>query len=357
MLSENLVVSALYLDVLRRSSAPAWRWPAIQALLKASKYADIVSFGNALHKIGFHEEAACLEDTIHVTHASSLLSSGQIITSACSEYPSRFKLMPLGDVPLALYRHASQGVMDIDALHKPNTTPQIWIAIVGTRSPSPNDIQSALAAVDAIAVSGYGLVSGGANGIDKIASEHARVLGIPVTEILPTGIDWQRMPPDTTSLRLADVGTFNHQFLSVQAPTKGFSTRAALERNTLIYAMASAAIVIHPRYKKGGSWHGASHALRRKICPVMVSCPDIRSRSAVQWGNFTDSIDANRALVSGGALAWEGSSAPDISKLLAWRGLQDRLFTEMSEEEAHFKPIEERIVLASPNTKIRIKVA
>jgi hypothetical protein len=53
--------------------------------------------------------------------------------------------------------------------------------------------------------------------------------------------------------------------LSVCNPEEGFSTAAAMERNALIYAAASRSLVVESRFREGGTWHGATSAMRRRL--------------------------------------------------------------------------------------------
>ena len=43
-----------------------------------------------------------------------------------------------------------------------------------------------------------------------------------------------------------------------------------MERNSLIYAIAEAAIIVHARFKQGGTWHGAIDAQRRRLTQLVV---------------------------------------------------------------------------------------
>jgi predicted Rossmann fold nucleotide-binding protein DprA/Smf involved in DNA uptake len=48
-----------------------------------------------------------------------------------------------------------------------------------------------------------------------------------------------------------------------------------MERNRLVYAMSDRALVVHGRYREGGTWAGATDALRRGLTNVFVrSCPE-----------------------------------------------------------------------------------
>lgn len=73
---------------------------------------------------------------------------------------------------------------------------------------------------------------------------------------------------------------------SCNPPWATFGTAAAMERNQLIYAAADAAVLIQPRYRQGGTWHGAISAHRLRLCQLIV--PDdsgcLASRTLIALG-------------------------------------------------------------------------
>jgi predicted Rossmann fold nucleotide-binding protein DprA/Smf involved in DNA uptake len=81
-----------------------------------------------------------------------------------------------------------------------------------------------------------------------------------VVVVLPHGVEAQALPLATACLAVA-------------APREGFSTGLAMERNALIYAGVELTVVVHARYRAGGSWHGAADALRRRLGRVAVPSP------------------------------------------------------------------------------------
>jgi predicted Rossmann fold nucleotide-binding protein DprA/Smf involved in DNA uptake len=97
----------------------------------------------------------------------------------------------------------------------------------------------------------------------------------PVVEILPYGLGGQASPPPFTTR------------LSVCGPEDLFSAASAMERNALIYAFGQATVVCHARFRVGGTWHGATDALRRRLGPVLVP---------------SDGEPAHRALIALGAI-------------------------------------------------------
>jgi predicted Rossmann fold nucleotide-binding protein DprA/Smf involved in DNA uptake len=103
------------------------------------------------------------------------------------------------------------------------------------------------------------LVSGGAVGADTETAQGALGTGAEgrMTLILPFGINLVRPDPEVC-------------FLSVSEPDAPFSTGQAMERNALIYAYSPLAVVVKARHRTGGTWHGASDALRRRLTRLAV---------------------------------------------------------------------------------------
>ena len=54
-----------------------------------------------------------------------------------------------------------------------------------------------------------------------------------------------------------------------------------MERNALIYAFGRRALVVRPRWRQGGTWHGAVDALRRRLGALGVYGDD-RAASALE---------------------------------------------------------------------------
>jgi len=73
-------------------------------------------------------------------------------------------------------------------------------------------------------------------------------------------------------------------------PAAGFSAGAAMARNKLIYALADVAVVVSSASGTGGTWEGATEAIKAGWVPVLV--------------RDDDSVpDGNRELIRRGAHA------------------------------------------------------
>jgi len=62
------------------------------------------------------------------------------------------------------------------------------IAVVGTRYPSPQAEDLVRDLVKALGEYGYGIITGGARGVDSLAIRYAKAFGVPYIVIKPSGI-------------------------------------------------------------------------------------------------------------------------------------------------------------------------
>jgi predicted Rossmann fold nucleotide-binding protein DprA/Smf involved in DNA uptake len=62
----------------------------------------------------------------------------------------------------------------------------MWIAVVGTRMPSPAAVRLTKDVVRALAMAGFGIVTGGARGIDYYAEHYAELFKAPLKVIRPS---------------------------------------------------------------------------------------------------------------------------------------------------------------------------
>ncbi len=270
---DQLALVALYARGGPVSSPPPRTHADAVALALAASDCDRDGACAVLRKAGFWLEASLLAEPYLWEWAAHKWGAGQVLTLVCPEYPlawrQRLKLCApvvtwcLGALPRAPY-----------------------VGVVGSRSPLRRHAWFADAiAAEAVRL-GYSLVSGGAIGIDSDARRGALKAGGNALSILPYGL----------KCALARKG---EALASVCAPASTFTSRQAMERNALIYALADATVVIQPRFRQGGSWHGAVDALRRNLGRVFVT-PCLSSDSS--------QIQAVDALVALGAELLEDAS-------------------------------------------------
>ncbi|HEY5914724.1 MAG TPA: DNA-processing protein DprA [Verrucomicrobiae bacterium] len=158
------------------------------------------------------------------------------------------------------------------------------------------------------------VISGGARGTDRIAMSASLEAGGRAVGVLADSLDRTVRQPDLRQLLLEG----QLALLTPYAPTAGFSIGAAMGRNKVIYGLAQFAVVVSSEFQTGGTWAGATEALKAGWCPVFV-----RDGAAVPKGN--------RELLKLGAAALPEPELPSIPDLVLWmkehttakRGQQD----------------------------------
>lgn len=236
-------LAALYLRGAPRPADPPRRgWPAIVAALRRERAA--ADPAGVLRKEGMTLAATLLDTPGLLEWAQDAVDAGAVLTAVSPGYPLRW-FEALGDLaPPALWRSGEIAAIE-------------WIGAVGSRAVEA-EVQDYMAGVGARSVAlGRGVVSGGAVGCDTVAEGAALAAGGPVLRLLPHGL----------ALRPADDGAAN---VALAAPSEPFTRALAMERNLLIYAAAEATVVGHARMRQGGTWHGATEALRRKVGRILI---------------------------------------------------------------------------------------
>lgn len=135
---------------------------------------------------------------------------------------------------------------------------------------------------------GFGIVSGGASGIDSLSINHALKLGGHVVAYLPDNIKNRTQDKYYRDLILDGRLTFCSHISPFAKKTRTSFISAAMERNKLIYAQSDATVVVKSDYNKGGTWSGAIEALKHKWSPVFV------------WDNKT--YEGNQRLIEHGGI-------------------------------------------------------
>lgn len=200
----------------------------------------------ALRAAGLWDEAAVLGTDSD--WAARVVQGGQALTVACGAYPRAWRHGLGRTAPPAVWVSGCMG-----------SGP--WVSVVGSRQPVPAALDAVAAVVSSAASIGFGVASGGAAGVDQAAAR-AALGATPVAEVLPCGL-----------ARAGGFGVPGTAKLSLCAPGAGFSAAAAMERNSLLYALGTVTVVVQPRLGQGGTWAGAVAALRRRRGTVVVWSP------------------------------------------------------------------------------------
>lgn len=165
--------------------------------------------------------------------------------------------------------------------------PQLWIEKLGDKSASHLFVAGNLALLNAPAIGvvgsrevdtsgmgfgneiaaecvrlGYTVISGGAKGVDEIAMKAAIAAGGSAVGILAESILKHMKKWDLDSGQLCLATPF--------APDLGFLVGNAMARNKLIYSGSVATVVVSSAFESGGTWAGATEALKQNLCPLLV---------------------------------------------------------------------------------------
>lgn len=139
------------------------------------------------------------------------------------------------------------------------------MGFVGARDITPEDGEFAIRTVRKALAQGFGVVSGGARGVDSISEGEALFRGGYVVEFPAISLLQRMRNPDIP--RFLEDGQM--LLATPAAPNSGFSHGLATTRNRMIYAHSEATVVVRASHCAGGTWSGATDALKRGLCPIL----------------------------------------------------------------------------------------
>lgn len=188
------------------------------------------------------------------------------------------------------------------------------VGYVGSRSVTAEDIQWTQLRVENNIRNGFGIVTGGAKGIDEISLNYALEHGSYAVVYLPDNIKEKvREPFYQKNVLKGSLLVYSH--ISPFAPkSRNSFVAAAMERNKYIYAQSDATVVVHSDMEKGGTWAGALECLKHHWATVYT------------WDNKT--YPGNQKLISLGAagLADDGTRVLQPKTQQADNAVQLQLF-------------------------------
>ncbi len=241
--------------------APGRFWSLVAAVPEPSELFATTS-GDIARRTGFPEQESAVVE--------SLLAAGTKLEFALerSERQGFIALTPfdagypgtlrdrLGDqAPPVLFTVGARELLSAES-----------IGVVGSREVGGDGDAVAREIGERVVREGLAVVSGGAKGVDRAAMSAAhdargRVVGYLAESLL------RRVREPSARRALADGTTC---FATPFDPSAGFSTAHATGRNKLIYASARVTVVVASELDRGGTWEGATEALRRGYGPVSV---------------------------------------------------------------------------------------
>lgn len=178
-----------------------------------------------------------------------------IITQFDAEYPKLLKLKLKNKKPPVLFYAG-----DIQLANK------VGIAIVGSRNVDQDGMDFTRKLAEKASTEKLVIYSGGAKGVDMISEQAAIHAGGAAVEFLA----------DSLLARIKKKDVLEHimrrkllLFTDVK-PELGFTAPRAMNRNKYIYASSYGAFVVSSDYNKGGTWTGATEAIRNSWTKVLV---------------------------------------------------------------------------------------
>ena len=216
------------------------------------------------------------------------------LTRAEADYPLRYRLRLKEHAPAVLFYAGEKALLG-----------QPGIAVVGSRHLDQAGQECAVFVGNACGLSGLVLYSGGAKGVDTLSMNAALETRGTAVGILGDSLERAiRLPESRAALNRGDLC-----LATPYSPDAGFSVGAAMGRNRLIYALADYAIVVASDKEKGGTWSGATQAIKAGWAPLFVL-----EHPAMPEGN--------RLLLQRGGLPFPHPFPVPYSKLRDWLSTQ-----------------------------------
>ncbi len=214
----------------------------------------------------------------------------QAITRVDTDYPQVYRQRLKESAPVVLFYTGEPALLG-----------QPGIAVVGSRDLDQAGQECATFVGNACGLSGLVLYSGGAKGVDTLSMNAALDARGSAVGILAHSLEKAIRPPDIQrALKRGDLC-----LATPYSPNAGFSVGAAMGRNRLIYCLANYAIVVASDAEKGGTWAGATEALKNGWVPVFVL-------------DHAAMPDGNRMLLQKGGVAFPHPFPEHYSKLPEW---------------------------------------
>lgn len=199
----------------------------------------------------------------------------RVLASVDDDYPAALRDRLGAAAPPLLY-----------AVGDPALLTNPMLGVVGSRDVDAAGGDVARRAAATSAAAGWGVVSGGARGVDRLAMQASLDAGGTFAGVLADSL--AQTVRDAGVRRAVTDGQLC--LCTPYKPSVAFSVANAMGRNKVIYALSRATLVVAADEGTGGTWGGAAEALRRSIAPVLAWTGD-------------GAAPGNAALVTRGAVA------------------------------------------------------
>tara|TARA_R110001599_G_scaffold262301_1_gene462760 strand:- start:1897 stop:3144 length:1248 start_codon:yes stop_codon:yes gene_type:complete len=188
-----------------------------------------------------------------------------IINRGDREYPKNIKNRLKENAPPILF-----GIGNIELLN------QKYIGVVGARKSSEQELYDTKKIGSKITRNEFGVVSGGAKGVD----ESAMLGGLEAGGFSVGFMADSLIKKSTSSIFRKFIIDKQLCLVSPYNPEAGFNVGNAMARNKLIYTQSEATIVIKSDIK-GGTWEGAKENLKKRWVPIWVIDNDEKGNNEI----------------------------------------------------------------------------
>lgn len=217
-----------------------------------------------------------------------------VLTRVDQEYPMRYRQRLKETAPAVLFYAGEKNLLG-----------QPGLAVVGSRYLDEVGKACAEFVGNSCGLSGLVLYSGGAKGLDTISMNAALTSRGTAVGILADSLEKSiRNPENRAAISRGDLC-----LVTPYSPSVPFSVGTAMGRNKLIYTLADYAIVVASDAEKGGTWAGATEAIKSKWLPIFVL-------------NHPDMPEGNKMLIQKGALQFPHPFPEHHLELKTWLGEQ-----------------------------------
>ena len=177
------------------------------------------------------------------------------LTLLDERYPRRLRERLGTASPPVLYCAGELAVLTVDG-----------IGVVGSRDVGPQGVEATRKVAHQVAAAGLPLVSGGAKGVDQIGMAAAYDAGGQVIGVLADSLERSIGRRDNRRAMLEGRACLCTPY----QPEARFTTGSAMGRNKIIYGLSRVTLVVASGKGEGGTWAGASEAIKRGFGRVAV---------------------------------------------------------------------------------------
>ncbi len=249
----------------QRPSLSAQRWHRFAGALRDSGHtpADVFDSSVNLKDVpGLDREEVETVELLVSDGAAAMLEADELsrkgiwaITVVDDAYPTQLSDRLKSNAPPVIFGVGNQSLLTRGG-----------IGIVGSRDVGEKAASAAKEMASEAVDLGRTVVSGGARGVDQLAMNAAFMAGGQVVGVLADSLLSRIRKPDV--LRALDEGDVC--LITQQSPSSGFTPASAMSRNKLIYGLSELTVVVCSDLESGGTWAGATEALKSSNGIVVV---------------------------------------------------------------------------------------